>query len=217
MLLQCDTDSYVLYPSTVTQKHNPEPFDTSVHRWNAATGGIETWLLGSDSDPLGWAKGGPEWWYVTVEWHLVDGAPMPTAFNVRASGSRTGDSLKPISRDLTKRLPLGEITTQGLEQLMAFHDGVTLAFDADTAERRATSAALSAGKPRSMDNVYRRAHAIHSQALANKHPQPSLWTWHQLVAEGVTTRSGEEPTYENVRTKWIPKGKALDTKNARRP
>ena len=203
----------------MTQKHGPEEIGESLHRWNAKTGAVETWALGDGwhiiDSTLDWARGGPEWWYVTVAWHLVDGAPMPTGFRVQASDGKQEDQPKAISRDLTKRLPLGEITTQGLEQLIAFHDGVTLALAADDPERRATSAALRTGTPGRMEQAYRRAYALHSKAKASGHRQPSKWTWEQLGLAGITDARGESPSYEVVRTKWIRKGRELVAKDLR--
>jgi hypothetical protein len=204
-----------MYPFGVTQKNSPEPLGPSMHRWNAKTGALETWLLDNGTDLRDWAKGGPDWWYVSVGWHLVDGVPMPTSFEVRASRDKARDRLKPISRDLTKRLPLGEVTTQGLEQLIGFREGITQALDADSPERRAMSEALRVGTPGCMEERYRLAYELHAKATASGHRQPSYWTWVQLGLRGVTDARGEAPTHQLVRTKWIPKGKALAAKDAR--
>lgn len=186
-----------------------------MHRWNATTGALETWLLDNGTDLRDWAEGGSGWWYVSVGWHLVDGVPMPTSFEVRASRDKARDQLKPISRDLTKRLPLGEVTTQGLEQLIGFHEGITQALDPDSPERRATSEALRAGTPGRMEERYRMAYALHAKATAGGHRQPSRWAWEQLGLAGVTNARGGAPDYQLVRTKWIPRGKALADKDAR--
>jgi hypothetical protein len=214
-----DTSSYVLYPFGVTGENEPKLLGTSVHRWNARTGDIDTWLLDDDPDPIAStrvrARGGRHLWYLTVTWHLLDGVPTPTGFEVQATNGRPDDRHKPLTRDLTKRLPLGKITTQGLEQLRAFQEGVTQALNANTPERQAEAETLRRRTPGYMDDIYRRAYALHATAKNNGHPEPSLWTWEQLGLAGVTNARGEPPTYQVVRTKWIPKGKVLAAKDAR--
>lgn len=203
------TVRYVLYPSRVTERDEPQYIESSSHRWNARTGAIETWMGEFGPDLVDRARGGGEWWYVTVRWHAVDGAPTPTSFEVRSSRGKPRDELKAINRDLTKRLPLGRIVTEGLEQLIAFHDGVTLALNAGTAERRATSEMLHSKGQSRMEEVYRLAYDLNSTAKAQGHRHPSRWAWEQLGLKGITDSRGESPSYELVRTKWIPKGKAL--------
>lgn len=209
----------MLYPLGVTQKNEPEPLGESIHRWNARTGDVDTWLLGDDPDLIAStrarAQGGPHLWYLTVTWHVLDGVPTPTGFDVQATSGRPDDRHKPLTRDLTKRLPLGKITTQGLEQLRAFQEGVTRALNARTAERQAEAETLRHRAPGYMDDTYLHAYSLHSEAKAKGHPKPSQWTWQQLGLAGIKDARGESPTYQVVRTKWIPKGKALAARDAR--
>lgn len=205
----------MLYPSRVTPKDAAEPIGTSVHRWNARTGALDTWLLNDNRDPRARARGGPHLWYVTVTWHLLDGVPTPTGFDVQATSGRQDDRHKTVTRDLTKRLPLGKITMQGLEQLRSFQEGVTRALNADRPERRAEADTLRGRAPGYMNDTYLRAYSLHSEAKAKRHPKPSLWTWEQLGLAGITDARGEPPSYQVVRTKWIPKGKALAAQDAR--
>lgn len=202
----------LLYPSSVTSRDEPEYLGNSTHRWNASTGAVETWL--SDVDVRNWAKGGGDYWYVAVEWHLVAGTPTPTSFECHSSKGRERDQLKPITRDLTKRLPLGQVVTHGLEQLLAYHDGVTRELKADSPERHATSDALRSGRSSRMEDVYRLAYKLNSTAREKGHRHPSRWAWEQLSFKGITDARGESPSYEVVRTKWIPKGKALATRDS---
>lgn len=216
MTLWCGTARYVLYPFGVTVENGPEYLGESVHRWNELTHGVETWLLDNSREIRVSTEGGPEWWYVTVEWHRVGGVATPSGFTIRASSDRPNDRVKPISRDLTKRLPLGEITAQGREQLIALNRGLTLATGVDTPEHLDELQALQAGSPGRMDPMYQLAHSLHSEAVAAGLRNPSKWTHEQLGLRGVTDARGHTPTYEAVRTKWIPKGKALAAKDSRR-
>lgn len=75
----------------------------------------------------------PDDWHVFVNWRLVDGLAMPIGIEIHSSrdAHREGDSWhewdrpKPVNRELTKKLPVGEILAQGRIQISGLWDTKT--------------------------------------------------------------------------------------------
>ena len=133
-----DTGRCLLYPSIVTRKDTADATAAedgwlldSLHRWDG-----QRLSAGLTLD-----KRSPDQWHITVHWRLVDGRAMPVGIDVRSfhapdgaahyddaghrmfdTGDRNGiwpqgDVPKPVTRELFKRLPIGEVIEQGREQI----------------------------------------------------------------------------------------------------
>ncbi len=179
-------------------------------------------------DERGVAPPDPADWYITIDWQEIDGRLVPVGIDVRsyrivswtlsddgrltfppggtsdARAVREGDHLRPVTRDLFKRLPVGELVQAGREQIAAVLDfaartGVQL----PPAQRWVAEALRNAPRRSSRSDVkYRRAAVIYAEVVSAGHRNPSERTWQRLGEEGFVAQGGGPLSRELVR-KWV--------------
>jgi len=219
MCLLTDTGRYLLYPYGVTREYTDDPAAAedgwlldSLHRWN-----------GQRLSPgLTFDQRSPDQWHIRVHWRLVNGRAMPVGIDVRSfhaadgearhdnagrrvfrTGERKGvwpdgDVPRPVTRELFKRLPVGEVIEQGREQVATVWETLLPHGRTSSPDPVRVAEALAATPERvsRSDWKHRRAAELYAEASRTRHRKPSLSTWRRLNDEGVSC------TPERVR-KWI--------------
>lgn len=150
-----------------------------------------------------------EWegWRVGITWMTDDdGRAVPVRLELTGiDGDLTTDEgvadlpcttgpIRALTREVTKRLPLGELVEASREQMIATGGATHPCVDPDAYVDTSTH----------IGRLTRAAH-IHAEERANGAPNPSKRTAARLAREGITARSGELSD-TRVRT-WIAEAK----------
>lgn len=149
--------------------------------------------------------GGMDWegWSVTIEWATDDdGRAVPVGLTLSGysgspeDGTLTGP-LRTLSREVTKRLPLGELIDRSREAMVR---------DGGSGLPWVRSDTYSTATPTTHVERLARAALIHAEEVAAGNRAPSQATLARLAREGVTSGHGQPLTDTRVRT-WIAEAK----------
>jgi hypothetical protein len=141
----------------------------SVHRWDSVS------VRSGYSATL--EEENPDDWYITVNWRLVDGRAMPVGIEVHSSrkSHREGDAWperdrpKAVSRELFKRLPVGEVIEQGRSQVAAIWDAMTSRMPDEPEARRVRAGLANKSDPGSpADWKYRLTAQVYREVKADQ-------------------------------------------------
>ena len=178
----------------------------SIHRWDGhkVRLGFTTTLEQADPD---------DWW-IKVNWRLVDGRAVPVGLEVHSSRTAhhkgdswpDGDRPKAITRDLFKRLPVGELIDKGGEQVAAVWDAITARTPGPEAQRVADALAATSAPSSPSDWKYRRTAEVYAAVVVDPRTpkgKVAISTWRRLSDDGDPAL---HTTPEQVR-KWIAKAR----------
>jgi len=141
----------------------------SIHRWD---GKHVRWGYSTTLEQVS-----PEDWHIRVNWRLVDERAVPVGIEVHSSPTAQreadpwtdSDHAKPVTRELFKRLPIGEVIEQGRAQVAAIWEAETSRTAEDPETLRVRAALKQAGDSDTRsDETYRLVAEYYARVKADQ-------------------------------------------------